>query len=190
MMDLNKIIFDFCNSRIKNLEIYNEFSLQHELGIFLRTELHKDYKVEFERNTNYFGIKEKLIKKEIDIVVYNKEEKYAIELKSPNNGQYPEEMYSFIKDIKFLEQLKKNNFTQTFFIALVFDHNFYSGKKTTGIYQYFRTKDVPITGIISKPTGNNNDISKIEIEGKYNIDWVKIKDIDKNNIEKYFLLDM
>jgi len=38
-----------------SVDIYNEFSLQHELGIFLREEL-SDYKVQFERNTKFFGI--------------------------------------------------------------------------------------------------------------------------------------
>ena len=37
------------------VEVYNEFSLQHELGIFLRAKL-TGYKVQFERNTKYFGI--------------------------------------------------------------------------------------------------------------------------------------
>ena len=56
------------------IEIYNEFSLQHELGIFLREQL-PNYKVQFERNTKDFGIKG-TIKHEIDIVVYNDKEKY------------------------------------------------------------------------------------------------------------------
>lgn len=42
-------------------------------------------------------------KHEIDIVVYNDKEKYAIELKYPVNGQYPEQMYSFVKDVLFTE---------------------------------------------------------------------------------------
>ena len=84
--------------------IYNEFSLQHERGKFLREKL-KGYKVQFERNTKYFGITG-TTKHEIDVVVYNDTEKYAIELKYPLNGQYPEQMFSFVKDIKFMEELK------------------------------------------------------------------------------------
>ena len=100
-MELEKLIINFLNMQ-KNImfeNIYNEFSLQHELGIFLREKLSNIYKVEFERNVNFFLGKEnskKLIKKEIDIVVYDKErdEKIAIELKYPLNGQYPEQMFS------------------------------------------------------------------------------------------------
>lgn len=95
-----------------NVEVYNEFSLQHELGIYLRNKL-PDYKVQFERNAKYFDIHD-TIKHEIDIVVFNDREKYAIELKYPLNGQYPEQMYSFIKDIKFMEELKKAGFDSTF----------------------------------------------------------------------------
>ena len=68
----------------ENIEIYNEFSLQHELGIFLRGEL-GGYFVQFERNVSYFPINSKTIKKEIDISIFSedKSERYAIELKHP-----------------------------------------------------------------------------------------------------------
>ena len=63
-----------------NIEIYNEFSLQHELGIYLRKAL-PAYKVEFERNVKFFNISN-TVKKEIDIVVYDDNVKFAIELKN------------------------------------------------------------------------------------------------------------
>ena len=102
MLDLNRLIAKFFSYTEKeSIEIYNEFSFQHELGIFLRKEL-DSYKIQFERNVSYFSIDSKTIKKEIDISIFNndKTEKYAIELKHPLNGQYPEQMYSFVKDIK------------------------------------------------------------------------------------------
>ena len=40
----------------EKIEVYNEFSLQHELGIFLRNKL-TNYKIQFERNTKFFDIK-------------------------------------------------------------------------------------------------------------------------------------
>lgn len=59
--------------------------------------------------------------KEIDISIFTEDhtEKYAIELKCPLNGQYPEQMYSFVKDIKFMEQLKDLGFVRTACVALV-----------------------------------------------------------------------
>jgi hypothetical protein len=40
----------------EKIEVYNEFSLQHELGIFLRNKL-TNYKIQFERNTKFFKCK-------------------------------------------------------------------------------------------------------------------------------------
>ena len=53
---------DFTNSffyyKKKNeIDIYNEFSFQHELGIFIKNNF-PEYKVEFERNVSFFEITE------------------------------------------------------------------------------------------------------------------------------------
>ena len=93
---IKKLLYEFMGmAESECVEVYNEFSLQHELGIFLRERL-SGYKVQFERNTKFFGIAG-TIKHEIDIVVFNDMESYAVELKYPVNGQYPEQMYSFVK---------------------------------------------------------------------------------------------
>ncbi len=108
-MNLERLLNEFMGLVASGeVEVYNEFSLQHELGIFLRAKL-MGYKVQFERNTKFFGITG-TVKHEIDIVVYNDKEKHAIELKYPLNGQYPEQMFSFVKDIKFMEELKEAGF--------------------------------------------------------------------------------
>ena len=164
----------------RQIEVYNEFSFQHELGIFLRSHL-DGYKVQFERNTKYFGISE-TVKHEIDIVVFNEAEKYAIELKYPLNGQYPEQMYSFAKDIVFMEQLVEAGFDGAYCVTLVNDKNFYSGKKTDGIYSYFRAKG-SLRGVIAKPTGKSED--SLEIKKAYSIKW------EGNTAEvKYYIVDI
>ncbi len=150
----------------KQIEVYNEFSLQHELGIFLRNRL-SEYKVQFERNTKFFGITG-TVKHEIDIVIFNDDERYAVELKYPVNGQYPEQMYSFIKDIVFMEQLKDKGFNTTYCLTMVNDKNFYSGKKTDGIYAFFRKKDV-LGGTVEKPTGRREEA--VTLNREYKIDW-------------------
>ena len=38
------------------VEIYNEFSLQHELGIHLRSSISSTYKVQFERPVGFFRL--------------------------------------------------------------------------------------------------------------------------------------
>jgi hypothetical protein len=148
------------------IEIYNEFSLQHELGIYLRSVL-PNHKVQFERNAKFFDISD-TIKSEIDIVVYNDDEKFAIELKHPLNGQYPKQMYSFIKDIRFMEQLKENGFKNTYCLTLVKDKNFYSGDYSNGIYAYFRAGKT-IKSTIELPTGK--DIPFITLSNEYVVSW-------------------
>lgn len=162
----------------KQIEVYNEFSLQHELGIYLR-KVFPQYKIQFERNTKFFGISD-CIKHEIDIVIYNETEKYAIELKYPLNGQYPEQMYSFIKDIKFCEELKENGFNSTFCVTLVQDKNFYEGKRIDGIYSYFRSNNA-ISGIITKPTGAKKE--DVKVHGLYHINWENCND------ERFYIVE-
>lgn len=168
MINIKAILSEFMGLVLAGkIEIYNEFSLQHELGIFLREKL-RNFKVQFERNTSFFDING-VVKHEIDIVIYNKTERYAIELKQPRNGQHPEQMFSFIKDIKFMEQLRKKGFNNTYCLTFVQDKLFYSGANKSGIYNYFRG-DTPIHGDITKPTGKKDYV--LSVEGEYKIDWI------------------
>lgn len=173
MLELEKLINDFWQYvRDEKVELYNEFSLQHELGIFLRNVL-DGYLVQFERNVSFFGIfGNTTIKKEIDITIFTpgKKECYAVELKYPRNGQYPEQMYAFTKDILFMEQLREHGFIQTCAVTLVEDRPFYAGDQKTGIYQYFRC-GMPITGSVYKPTGSTKGKEHIDISGSYTVRW-------------------
>lgn len=177
-MKFENLLVDFMQLvKEGQVEVYNEFSLQHELGIYLRANL-KGYKVQFERNTKFFGIKD-TVKHEIDIVIYDESEKYAIELKYPLNGQYPEQMFSFVKDIKFMEEIKEQGFDSTYCLTLVKDKNFYSGKKMDGIYAFFRD-DIAVNGLINKPTGKRDE--QIQINGTYDINWEACDD------KRYFII--
>ena len=152
------------------VEVYNEFSLQHEFGLFLR-HAQRDSKVQFERNVSFFfNVTDHFLKKEIDLSVFSPDRQelhYAIEFKFPRNGQYPEQMFSFCKDIAFLEQLKQAGFRNVFFIAFADDHLFYEGN-ADGIYRFFRG-NVPLTGMIPKPTGTQNE--SVMIGGQYQLQW-------------------
>lgn len=164
---IKELLYEFMDIvEREEVEVYNEFSLQHELGIFLRNRLF-NYKVQFERNIKFFGIYG-TIKHEIDIVVFNDVEHYAIELKYPMNGQYPEQMYSFVKDIVFMEQLANIGFSATYCLTMVNDKNFYSGKKIDGIYAYFRGNET-LSGLIKKPTGHSEEA--ISLSKEYRIKW-------------------
>lgn len=171
-MDLDRQIADFAQAVGRGeIEIYNEFSLQHELGIFLRSSL-PGCKVQFERNVSHFNLaKASFEKREIDIAVTSGAERLsALELKYPRNGQVPESMFSFCKDIAFLEQLVLSGFQSAYFLAVADHKHFYAGA-STGIYGHFRS-GAPITGTITKPTGAKD--SAVTIAGSYTASWVPI----------------
>lgn len=194
------------DSKLTNNEdilVYNEISLQLELGLYLRQ---NGYAVRFERNIgDYVNEVHGFVKKEIDIVVYKKgddefkAEKIAIELKFPRNGQYPEQMFSFIKDIKFMEQVKKvNGFAKTYVLTLVDDRNFYEegnrGKKD--IYSYFRGNlEIPNGKDIEKPTGKKEDVKIIKLNNSYKVKWEEPSAswLDKNNTNidqyRYYIIE-
>ncbi len=172
-MQLNNEIKEFAQAIGRGeINIYNEFSLQHELGIFLRTKI-SGCKVEFERNVSYFNFdKSNFVKKEIDIVISSPtgEHLSAIELKYPRNGQVPESMFSFCKDIAFLEQLILAGFQSAYFLVVADHKAFYSGEGE-GIYGLFRS-GFPISGKIIKPTGAKDSV--ILISGSYVATWLPI----------------
>jgi len=152
------------------IEIYNEFSLQHELGIFLRNAI-EGRLVQFERNVSFFGFSKMNFKKrEIDIVVYRKDDAQldaAIELKFPRSGQHPEQMFSFCKDIVFAEQLKRSGFNKAYVVIFSEDRLFYEGSQN-GIYGFFRGGR-NLSGAVKKPTGKQD--SELVINGNYQIKW-------------------
>ena len=150
MVNIHQLIEDFMNTETPVKGVYNEISLQLELGIYLREHLPKDsYWVQFERNiTSYTESNtDAFVKKEMDIVVEDTKakEKYAIELKFPVNGQYPEQMKAFLKDIRFMEQvLGVDGFVGASVLTLVEDKLFYTPAKVTGFpYDVFRTEANP-----------------------------------------------
>ena len=126
-------------------------------------------------------------KHEMDIVLYKMNEnkiewKCAIELKFPlnKNQAIPHTMYQFVKDISFIEELKKNGFDQAFCLVLV-ENGPYSRKLENSrqmncdIYSYFQRgeKSSMITGVISQPTGKWDTLHRpfVFIKGEYSVHW-------------------
>ncbi|TLM99270.1 MAG: hypothetical protein FDZ75_00475 [Actinobacteria bacterium] len=154
----------------RETEIYNEFSLQHELGLHLRT-AGVDHKVQFERPVEFFGIsKSATTKREIDIAVFSgdRQTPQAIELKFPRNGQVPEQMFSACVDIAFLEDLVRAGFSTSYFVIVAEDSLFWQGRDEHGIYAPFRAGR-PIHGLIRKPTGKQD--ATVDIAGSYMVRW-------------------
>ncbi|CDX00850.1 Hypothetical protein DPCES_0963 [Desulfitobacterium hafniense] len=154
------------------IEVYNEFSVQFELAIFLRARLDNQYKIQLERNISLFDLnKSSFLKREMDIVIFDesKSEKYCIEIKYPNNGQYPEQMFSICKDIKFLEQLQEHGFSKSYELVIVSSDLYYINKGGSDIYDMFR-KDKLLRGRIIKPTGRKDE--ELILDGKYRLNWI------------------
>ena len=81
-----------------------------------------------------------------------------------------------------MEQLVEAGFDGAYCVTLVNDKNFYSGKKTDGIYSYFRANG-SLRGVIAKPTGKSDDY--IEIKKAYYIKW------EGSTTElKYYIVDI
>ena len=194
MSGYGDVIASFLGGKLKTMsgDVYNEFSLQFELACHLR-EMFNDrrllgmpagngeaedsrMKVLFERNVRDMWPErngEGFTKKEIDLSIMKGDvPECAIELKYPRNGQYPEEMFSFCEDIRFLEELRKAGFREAYAVCLVDDPTFCNRdgrqRRIDGIYAPFRDGK-PIHGLIEKPTGDCSRV--IEVEGEYNVDW-------------------
>ena len=187
---IRKAIQDFLDNKlgqlldVKDTCVYNEFSLQHELGIYLRQKLPNNYRVQFERNVDdVFPGNGITIKKEMDIYIFNKSnvnEKYAIELKFPRNGAYPKRMSQFIDDIKFMDGVKKAGATKTYVLTLVEDKNFYTptGRKTANnTYECFR--GIENNGIYIPPQ---------KVCNQYQIEWKPVKGADSKY--RYYFLEI
>lgn len=134
--------------------IYNEFSLQHELGIKLRDKLKEknksNYLVQFERNITSFKnlpvkyqsnenkiakIKDDFKKSEIDILIVNKaksNEKFAIELKYHRKelGQVPDFIYNCVVDMWFVKRMvDKGVIKNGFCVVVTEDNDIYDAKR-------------------------------------------------------------
>lgn len=184
ILSMEEIIAAFANSvRDGDIELYNEFSLQHELGIYLRGHLPAK-KIQFERNVAFFGMKKAdFVKREIDISIFDSSEQgleAAIELKYPRNGQYPEQMFSFCKDVSFTEQLLRAGCKKAYVVIFAEDRLFYEGNQT-GIYTYFRGGN-DLAGTIQKPTGRQE--TELQIQGRYSIEWRPVRNTLKYTVIK------
>lgn len=173
---------------LKNIK-FDNYYVEATLQFNLLLKLASNYKKNIifpERSIKHYNLTNStnLTKKEIDIVLEH-DNNIAIELKMPMNGQVPEQMFKFIEDIKFLEELKSSGkFSTCYLITVTNDNNFWGGKKQNGIYSFFRNCK-KITGKIYKPTGENKNIKYHKIDGEYKIEWKIISDD-----YKYFIIQI
>jgi hypothetical protein len=140
-----------------------------------------------ERNIEYYGLTpKKFSKKEADIIIEQKNNfNIVFELKIPMNGQVPEQMFKFVEDIKFLEELKSTGiFSKCYFIAVTNNSNFWQGNIDNGIYSFFRNSNV-LKGKVFKPTGAGKNTVFHQINGEYKVKWKTLE----NNF-RYFVIEV
>jgi hypothetical protein len=170
---------------LKNIN-FDSFYLEATFQFKLLLELAAIYDKEIlmpERSIQYYQL-QGLTKKEIDIVVEH-DKRTAFELKMPMNGQVPEQMFKFIEDIQFLEELKASGvFAQCFLIVVTNEPNFWQGNKNDGIYSAFRNGGI-LTGQIFKPTGDDKNTVYHQLDGEYKITWNTLS----NNF-RYFVVEV
>jgi hypothetical protein len=159
----------------QEIEIYNEFSLQHEFGLFLRTKTSDGaVKIQFERPAAFFGITNKLTKKEIDLACFRSPEKplAAVEFKFPRAKQVPIRMFKYCQDEAFLEELvlKERRFERGYAVMAADNRDFYQGNRHAPdtIYSAFRN-GTPLRGTINKPTGTYEP--PVTLMREYKIEW-------------------
>lgn len=160
----------------------SEFTFQFRLGWFLN-EIYKDrYLIDFETNVKKFEIPKK-IKAEIDIYIYDKDNKsnHAIEIKYiKDRSGYDISLYKMCEDILFLEHLKETKiFMNTYVLVFSSVKNSFTapenGKyKVKGerleFYKSFREKKL-ITGKVYR-----NKEQQLMFKNEYKIDWFDFTD--------------
>lgn len=185
-MELLQHLKEFADGVLEgNIDVYSEAGIKCELAIYLRGRLGNKYKIQVERNIDYFDLdKERYLKKEMDIVVFTSDKKVrqCVEVKFPTQGQYPEQMFSACKDVRFLEQLVESGFTHSYLVMFANDPLFYIDKGDSGIYKMFRNEKV-IKGEIRKPTGKKDEV--LTLQREYKIEWRTL-----TGSLRYFLIEV
>jgi hypothetical protein len=173
------------------IELYNEAGLQHELAIFLRNN-YPELQVKLEYPTSrIFENQLHFTKKEIDIFITTEEnEKFVIELKMPKTGAgTPAEMYSAIKDVKFLEELRENGIDGCYAILFTDIQAFWHAPQAhVGIYNFFNGNEIVIGSlqIEQMPIFLHRNGALI-LNNIYHSNWIDYNDFFHGNWKYYII---
>jgi hypothetical protein len=105
----------------------------------------------------------------MDIVIFTDDEKHCIEIKYPENGQRPEQMYAACEAIRFLEQLVTEGEFATCYFLMITNLFWEDGSATNPISGYFRDEVVPVVGTVWKPTRDTGE--HLDFTGEYTLVW-------------------
>lgn len=169
---------------------YNECTLVCRFAAYLRMRL-PGYHVECGRNIEYFGLNKKIFyKRDIDIVIYKRDEegkiteKYAIEMKCPtaSGKETTQKMTDMLLDVAFTRQLTSiGGFDGAYSIALTKDQKFYrpaavGGRRISGKYQqlYDIFRDGKSVGNFTVSKGK----TLIKIDQPVQVTWIPVNSSD------------
>jgi len=185
--------FDF--ARKNDLEIYNEFALQFELSFYLRETLGKGFKINLERNISYLGLQNDLVKKEIDILVLDDiaslNNVIVVELKAiiDQNTTRPINIFNWVKDLKFLEQLKSAGVGKCYSLFVTNNEKLwtetfkYRSNTKLRLLPDFRSRK--IYGTYSTHATPNKNNKTISLDSEYTFKWKKFV-----REQRYFLIEI
>lgn len=182
----------FAQENIQCGQIYNERSLQLELGFFLRS--HNCGQIEFERSFEVSTIDgaTRKSKRNLDILINDGHHTTAVELKVPLAGRVPETMYDFCADISFIEAILRAGKAQSGYCIMVTSDPLYWRKSgsTGSIYDYFRSSGISLTGCINKPTGSKD--TSVVLTGRYDLEsaWSALSNMRLMNSGHYLLVEV
>ena len=158
------------------IEVYNEASVQFELGWYLKKKF-PSAKISLERNISHLKFnKSEFEKSETDILFTDtlNHSHSIIELKAPINQDQvrPVTVFEWIKDLKFLEQLTKKGISC--YSIFITDNKGYldSNRKTGRLLKDFRNKN--ISGEYQKHLKSSEKNEIIFINNTYQFEWKAI----------------
>jgi|SRR5665213_1501278 len=171
--------------------IYNERSLQLELGYYFRSHAAQ---VEFERPYIVTPLKGSTChqKTNLDLLVRQNGRTTAIELKVPLNGRHPETLYDFCNDVAFVEGIVRSGFAdEGICVLMTNDRAFWNDSgRGSDIHHIFRRKGSLLTGAVKKPTGAAN--TTVVVSGSYSPadKWRGVRDARLMKGAQYLIIEI
>lgn len=176
-MIVKKLIYEFLDLvKPGEVSIYNEASLQFELGWYLKENC-GGAKIQVERGVTYFGFdKTAFVKRDMDLIIFFEGFITVIELKAPieQSVARPVTVFNWIKDLRFLEQLKAENING--YSIFITDNLGYlnDNGKAGNLLTDIRSRTLKGEYHSHKKPSDEDEIISLDFE--YKLDWQEMSD--------------
>lgn len=156
----------------QTIELYNEFSVYYRVGSHLENLFNMDYKIQFMREPEFFGIDEPLIKSTLDITIFDDDLSicHAVEVVYIKDEPQLEKMFEICTGLRFMEQMVELGWDECY-VLLIAD---LPPERTSGIEQphFLFRGETTVEGSMQHPNGN----MVIDLRGAYTIKWIQVDD--------------